>query len=163
MADTYLSDEDFRAFVDSLPRRRLAAGALITDGSDRLLVVKPNYKDGWSLPGGTVEAGESPQEGCFREVLEEVGLELPWGRMLLVFHGLNMGDWGDSAYFVYDGGVISADAPIVLQEEELTDYEFVPFDALDSYLSPGFSERLRQAHSVRGTEAVIELSSNQWG
>ena len=29
MADTYLSPEDFRAFVASLPRRRLAAGALV--------------------------------------------------------------------------------------------------------------------------------------
>ena len=60
MADTYLSQEDFRAFVASLPRRRLAAGALITDPDGSVLVAKPNYKDGWTLPGGTVEAGEAP-------------------------------------------------------------------------------------------------------
>ncbi|WP_085529420.1 NUDIX domain-containing protein [Kocuria massiliensis] len=160
MVDTYLSPEDFKAFVASLPRRRMAAGAIITDESDRLLIVKPNYKSGWSLPGGTVEAGESPQEGCFREVLEEVGLDLPRGRMLLVFHGLNMGEWGDSAYFMYDGGSIRSDAPITLQEEELTDYRFVPLTELDGFLSPGFSDRLRQAHDVRGTDAVIELSSH---
>lgn len=160
MVDTYLSEEDFKAFVESLPRRRLAAGALITDESDRLLIVKPNYKDGWSLPGGTVEAGEAPQEGCFREVLEEVGLDLPRGRMLLVFHGLNMGGWGDSAYFIYDGGTISSEAPIVLQEEELTEYRFVPFADVEGFLSPGFSARLRQAHEVRGSDRVIELSSH---
>ena len=114
MADTYLSPEDFRAFVASLPRRRLAAGALITDPNGSVLVAKPNYKDGWTLPGGTVEAGEAPQEGCFREVVEETGLRLEPGRLLLIFHGLSMGEWGDSAYFLYDGGTIPADAPIRL-------------------------------------------------
>ncbi|WP_129658730.1 NUDIX domain-containing protein [Rothia halotolerans] len=162
MAHTYLSPEDFRAFVASLPRRRMAAGALITDEHGGILVAKPNYKDGWTLPGGTVEAGEAPQEGCFREVLEEVGLELAPGRLLLIFHGLSMGEWGDSAYYVYDGGTIPSDAPIILQEEELLEYRFVAPAELDDYLGPGFADRLRQALSVRGGEAVIELSSHRW-
>ena len=83
MADTYLSPEDFRAFVASLPRRRLAAGALITDPNGSVLVAKPNYKDGWTLPGGTVEAGEAPQDlhsvrgvALFRRVPEHY-TELP--------------------------------------------------------------------------------------
>lgn len=160
MVDTYLSPEEFRRFVASLPRRRLAAGALITDESGGVLVAKPNYKDGWTLPGGTVEAGESPQQGCFLEVLEETGLSLEPGRLLLIFHGLNMGEWGDSAYFLYDGGTISSDAPIRLQEEELLEHRFVHPDELGDYLSPGFAQRLRQALSVRGTAEVIELSSS---
>ena len=162
MADTYLSPEDFRAFVASLPRRRMAAGALITDEHGGVLVAKPNYKDGWTLPGGTVEAGEAPQEGCFREVLEEVGLELAPGRLLLIFHGLSMGEWGDSAYYVYDGGTVPSGVPIVLQEEELLEYRFVAPAELDGYLGPGFAGRLRQALSVREGEAVIELSSHRW-
>ncbi|MCP3427030.1 NUDIX hydrolase [Rothia sp. AR01] len=162
MPDTYLTPEEFRAFVASLPRRRMAAGALITDPRGRVLVAKPNYKDGWTLPGGTVEAGEAPQEGCFREVLEEVGLDLPPGRLLLIFHGLSMGEWGDSAYYVYDGGTVPADAPITLQEEELLEYRFVDPETLEDYLGPGFAGRLRQALSVREGEAVIELSSRRW-
>lgn len=162
MADTYLSPEEFRAFVASLPRRRLAAGAVITDRRGRVLVAKPNYKDGWTLPGGTVEAGEAPQEGCFREVLEEVGLDLEPGRLLLIFHGLAMGEWGDSAYFLYDGGTIPADAPIRLQEEELDEYRFVDPEELDEYVGPGFASRLRQALEAREGDRVIELSSGRW-
>ncbi|OIJ35718.1 NUDIX hydrolase [Rothia kristinae] len=163
MADTYLSPEDFRAFVASLPRRRLAAGALITDPDGSVLVAKPNYKDGWTLPGGTVEAGEAPQEGCFREVVEETGLHLEPDRLLLIFHGLAMGEWGDSAYFLYDGGTIPADEPIRLQAEELLEYRFVPAAELDAYVGPGFAGRLRRALEARETGEVVELSSTSWG
>ena len=62
MKDTYLSHEELVAFITSLPTRRLAAGALIRNEEGELLVVKPNYKDGWILPGGTVESGEAPKQ-----------------------------------------------------------------------------------------------------
>lgn len=162
MVDTYLPMEEFRAFVASLPRRRLAAGALITDEQDRILVVRPNYKDGWSLPGGTVEQGEAPQDGCFREVLEEVGLRRAPGRLLLLFHGLQMGEWGDSAYFVYDGGQVPSDAEITLQTEELLEYRFVPARDLGPLLGPGFAGRLEQALQARATGGMVEISSSMW-
>ena len=96
MKDTYLSHEELVAFIASLPTRRLAAGALIRNEEGELLVVKPNYKDGWILPGGTVESGEAPKTGCFREVQEELGLTLTPGRLVAIFHGLALGVWGDS-------------------------------------------------------------------
>ena len=57
MKDSYLSNEELKAFIATLPTRRLAAGALIRNERGEMLLVKPNYKDGWILPGGTVEAG----------------------------------------------------------------------------------------------------------
>jgi len=67
MKDTYLSHEELVAFIASLPTRRLAAGALIRNEEGELLVVKPNYKDGWILPGGTVESGEQDASVRFRK------------------------------------------------------------------------------------------------
>ncbi len=32
---------------------RVTAGALIRDAEGRILLVKPTYKDGWNIPGGT--------------------------------------------------------------------------------------------------------------
>ena len=79
MKDSYLSREELVKFIATLPTRRLAAGAVIRNEHGELLLVQPNYKDGWILPGGTVEAGEAPKPGCFREVEEELGCVLPRG------------------------------------------------------------------------------------
>jgi 8-oxo-dGTP diphosphatase len=41
-------------------RPLVAAGVLFFDEHDRVLLVDPSYKPGWEIPGGYVEAGESP-------------------------------------------------------------------------------------------------------
>ncbi|GGH58650.1 NUDIX domain-containing protein [Rothia aerolata] len=161
MADTYLSHDELVAFIATLPTRRLASAALIRDPQNRILAVKPNYRDGWSLPGGTVEAGEAPKEGCFREVEEEVGLSLEPGRVLTIFHGLQQGVWGDSTYYIYDGGVIDADTKITLQEEELVTYEWLAQDQFDEYFGPHFATRLRDCFRALETGEVIETSSGE--
>lgn len=160
MVDSYLPEDELKAFIATLPTRRLAAGALIRNGAGQMLVVKPNYKDGWTIPGGTVEAGEAPQTGCFREVAEEVGLNLKPGRLLVIFHGLALGIWGDSTYYIYDAGVLPEGAQITLQEEELTGYEWVAPELLDAYFGPSHAHRLRQAFRALQTGEVYEFSSS---
>ena len=54
----------------------MGSAAIFSDRHDHFLVVKPNYKDHWSLPGGAVEKDESPKHACLREVKEEIGIEL---------------------------------------------------------------------------------------
>lgn len=48
------------AYYASLPRSRGAAAALLLDDLGRVLLVKPTYSEGWYLPGGVIEADESP-------------------------------------------------------------------------------------------------------
>jgi 8-oxo-dGTP pyrophosphatase MutT (NUDIX family) len=68
-----------------IPRIPASAGALIFDKAGRLLILKPNYKAGWTIPGGQIEeTGESPWEGCRRETFEECGLTLKRGRLACV-------------------------------------------------------------------------------
>jgi ADP-ribose pyrophosphatase YjhB (NUDIX family) len=153
---SYLSEAELKKFVDSLPTRRLAAEALIRDPQGRVLLVEPNYKSDWTVPGGTVEAGEDPRTGCFREVLEEVGLDLAPGRLLVVAHGVAMGIWGDSVSFVYDGGVLDAGTPITVQEEELLSHRWTAPEELDRYLRPGLARRLRLALSALEDGTVAE-------
>lgn len=65
--------------------RVLAASAVITDGSGRILLVRRGHEPGrglWSVPGGKVEPGETLQEAAAREVLEETGLTVTIGREL---------------------------------------------------------------------------------
>jgi 8-oxo-dGTP diphosphatase len=146
-------------YLASLPRRRIAAGALIRDQTGRICLVDPTYKDFWQLPGGTVEADESPSAGCRREVREELGLEIDLGPMLCL-------DWiaGDhedphgALIFVYDGGVLdeSAIGGIVTPPDELHGFRFVPVDQLGAYLSDRNQRRVQAALEAVGGP-VIEL------
>ena len=75
--------EDPAEFV--LPAIPASSGALIFGPGGRLLILKPTYKKGWTIPGGIMEAdGETPWEACQREVREETGLRVGRARLACV-------------------------------------------------------------------------------
>ncbi len=56
-----------------------AAGAVVVDPAGRVLLVRrarPPSAGAWTLPGGRLEPGESPEEAVAREVLEETSLRV---------------------------------------------------------------------------------------
>ncbi len=65
----------------------VGVGAVILDG-DRVLLVKRGHaplKGEWSLPGGTLELGETLHAAVVREVREETGLNVTVGPLIEVF------------------------------------------------------------------------------
>ncbi|MFD9401128.1 NUDIX domain-containing protein [Streptomyces sp. NPDC060011] len=138
-----MTTSDFAAYIAGLPRVLAAAAALFRDAEGNVLLVEPNYREGWGLPGGTVESdhGESPRQGARRETAEEIGLDVELGRLLAVDWVRGPGRPPLVAY-LYDGGVLGDgdfDA-IRLQEEELLSWRLVPRAELSAYL-PGASGR----------------------
>ncbi|EDY45073.1 NUDIX domain-containing protein [Streptomyces sp. SPB074] len=154
-------DSAYTDYIAGLPRVLAAAATLFRDAEGRVLLVEPNYRPGWGIPGGTVEsdAGESPREGARRETREEIGLDLPPGRLLAV-------DWSRGparpplVMHLYDGGVLTMRqlGAIRLQESELLSWRMVPRTRLAEFLRPQAAARVTAALDVldRG-EGTAEL------
>lgn len=142
--------------IAGLPRKRMGAGAMFVDELGRVLLVEPTYKDYWELPGGVVEAGESPHAAVVREIREELGLTLPVGRLLVV-------DWvppglypSDGLMLVFDGGVLGAHqtAEIVLQAEELRGWAWCDDLEVAKRLPEVLARRVAAARRVRSESAL---------
>jgi ADP-ribose pyrophosphatase YjhB (NUDIX family) len=147
---------DADTWFAGLPGVVVAAGALITDPSGRVLLVKPNYRELWSIPGGICEFGEPPHAGCHREVAEEIGLEIAVGRLLVIDWSQPYGtDARPIMHLIFDGGQIDDGSDIVLQEAELDGFRFTDRDELAAHLPPFGLARITGALRAAGSEATV--------
>ena len=48
---------------------------MVLDGEGRVFLIKHSYVDGWHMPGGGVEVGETLLEALTRELAEEGNIE----------------------------------------------------------------------------------------
>jgi ADP-ribose pyrophosphatase YjhB (NUDIX family) len=54
----------------------LGARAVVIDGQGRVFLVKHSYVEGWHLPGGGVEIGETVHDALARELAEEGNIRM---------------------------------------------------------------------------------------
>lgn len=152
-----------RAFFATLPRKRMAAGALFLDGAGRLYLVKPTYREGWLIPGGVVEADEAPSAACRREVAEELGIAPPVGRLLCVEYLSEYDGYTESVQFIFDGGVLTAErmAQIQLQTSELAEGRFASAAEASQLLNPRLAVRVAFALDALTTGRTHYLENGQ--
>lgn len=148
MAGTEGSQPDY-----VLPAVPASAGALIFDPEFRLLILRPTYKSGWTIPGGVMEAdGETPWQACRREVREECGLELTTARLACVdFRRPRRGGPG-GIRFLFDCGELD-DAElsgITLQPAEISEHRLVPVAEALALLRKPIRRRVSAVRRLNG-------------
>jgi 8-oxo-dGTP diphosphatase len=129
-----------------LPAVPVSAGALIFDPGGRLLILKPTYKSGWTIPGGVMEAdGETPWDACRREVREECGIEVRSGRLACVDFRPGRHGRPGGIRFLFDCGPTDEAAmdAITVQPEEIAEYRLVPLPTALDLLRPPIRRRVR--------------------
>ncbi|WP_031092266.1 MULTISPECIES: NUDIX hydrolase [unclassified Streptomyces] len=140
----------------------LAAGVLLFDEHDRVLLVDPTYKPGWEFPGGVVERGEAPARAGMREVAEETGIHLREVPRLLVV------DWERPAppgfgglRLLFDGGRLESGeaSRVLLPGPELRAWRFATEQEAAVMLPPVRYERLRWALRARERGSALYLEA----
>lgn len=148
-------------FTATLPRKRMGAGAVITDHTGRVLLVEPAYKREWEVPGGAVEADESPRATTIREITEELGLTVTPGRLLAV-------DWvppregrTEGLMLLFDGGTLTPaqTAAIRLPDDELRSWDWCDHQQAEQRLSGLLARRVAAALDARTTGVTVYLEN----
>ncbi len=112
------------------------AVAVVVTHARQVLFGRRSTRDGdfeWQLPGGWIEAGESPQQAACREVFEETGLELREPR----FIGITSNVFSPNSHSIslyYEAECIDQNSLIVARAEKCQDWEWRQWNALSGEL-----------------------------
>lgn len=138
------TDEEYAKI---LPKKQVGTAVIFLNEVGELLIVKPTYKNGWLVPGGSTDENESPLRCAIRETGEEIGLDVPQLQLIGVYYGSKKGVFIDSLKFIFFGGVLNKSqiVQIKLQAEELEKYQFVSLEEA----TPLFSQSLQKSIPAR--------------
>ena len=150
-ADKEFGSEETVLEAVGLPSIPVSAEALVFDRAGRLLILKPTYKSGWTIPGGVMEAdGETPWDACRRELAEECGLRIGAGHparlACMDFRRPRPGKPGGIRY-LFDCGTFgnASLAEIVVQHEEIAEHRVADLRTALTMLRKPIRLRVRAA------------------
>jgi ADP-ribose pyrophosphatase YjhB (NUDIX family) len=149
-------------FYRSLPAKRMGAGVILMNQAGEILVLEPTYKPTWEIPGGIVEANESPRAAASRESMEETGLNIPEESLdLAAIEYMAMGgEKTEALMFVFNGGVLNDQqiSRIAVDGAEIRSFRFLAPEIAAPLLGEILGKRVLRAVSARrdGTEIYFE-------
>lgn len=154
------TDEEYAKI---LPKKQVGTAVLLFNAKGELLTVKPNYKEGWLVPGGATDHDESPMNCAKRETKEEIGLDIAKLQLVGVYYGPKKGVFTDSIKFIFSGGTLTESQiqQITLQKDELDEYAFMSPENAILLLSPSLKKSVPACLEAmkNTTVAYIDIES----
>jgi mutator protein MutT len=101
----------------------VAAGAVVVDAEGRVLLIRRGHAPSvgeWTLPGGRVEPGETPEDAVVRELREETSLD---GRVSASLGVVTLAREG-AAYAIHEY-LVHVDAPGSARADDAADARWV--------------------------------------
>jgi ADP-ribose pyrophosphatase YjhB (NUDIX family) len=135
-------------------RRGLTLGVrgIVIDHDGRILLVRHTYTEGWNLPGGGVEFGETLEHGLARELDEEGGVIVEGPSELIGIYDNRAAFPGDhvAIYVIRRWHRDRVPAPNM----EIAETGFFHTDALPDTIVPAARRRIEEMLGRRAAEAV---------
>ena len=129
-------------FVSRLTRAKtLGVRILVQNEAGQVLLVRHTYLDGWYIPGGGVDAGETLEVAAVRELREETGLRATSRPILISIHANERFMPGDHVALYR---VTSFEPGELTSRHEIAEVRFFALDALPDDLNRGTRARLAE-------------------
>ena len=131
--------------------KTLGVRGLVLDKAGRVLLVEHTYLDGWWLPGGGVDRGETCHDAVARELREEAGVNPIATPQLLSVHSHEDYFPGDHVlvFRVDDWEPVAMTA-----HGEIKNVGFFALDSLPDTINGGSLRRIQEALMGRPVETV---------
>ena len=130
----------------------LGTRAMVIDGASRIFLIKHTYIDGWHLPGGGVETGETLLEALARELAEEGNIRIGAAPQLYSVYFNKRASLRDHVALFIVRDFRQDGNP--LPNHEIAEHGFFPIDALPADVSRATRARVAE---VFGGTAISEL------
>ena len=130
----------------------MGAGVMFFNSRREMLVMQTKYRQGWTIPGGTVEKNESPYSTCVREIQEEIGMVKKELQFVAIDYKCLKGQMENLQFMFYGGKLTEKEIDrIKLDNKELVRFKFV---------APGSAVKLLSPNLARGIPPCLEAIKN---
>lgn len=132
----------FFAYSRTVRGKTLGVRGLVVDEKQRVLLVEHTYLEGWWLPGGGVDAGETAHDAVARELREEAGVNPLQVPQLLSVHSNESFFPGDHVLLFR---VDAWEEVAMTSHQEIKNVDFFPVDKLPDNINGGSLRRIQEA------------------
>ncbi|MEM9331164.1 MAG: NUDIX domain-containing protein [Pseudomonadota bacterium] len=129
-----------------LIRRPITLGVrvLIENKDGEILLVRHTYVDGWYLPGGGVETGETAEQAARKELLEEAGVKTnDKAKLLGIYFNSSASKRDHVVLYRFDDWI---DTGQFHPNKEIAEIGFFSIDALPVGTTPATRQRILEVY-----------------
>lgn len=139
--------------------------AILIIENEKILTMQYNYggQDVYNLPGGNLEFGEYLADALAREMVEEMGIQVSVGELILVGEVHNLEQKKQTFHFVFAGKIIEGTPVLNPKETSAIAIKWLNINELDFVnLYPNISKKILQYLAGSLENKYIGKIEQQW-